>query len=138
MPSLCFSGRFRNTAEQHPFAYGAVGSDRVAPDTQGPPESALGLPSPVDAFHRPQAPAPPHVTTPHERAPRVDGKGTTNHARNRLSRTFFRNALHCHARFDPAIQSGASWRMRASLEAGLHQAQAVVIVVGANAIPHPL
>ena len=64
----------------------------------GPPESALGLPSPADAFPRPQAPAPPHVTTPHERAPRVDGTGTSNHARNRLSRTFFRDALQSLSR----------------------------------------
>src|SRR3954452_6820772 len=90
MPSLWFIGSFRKTAEQHPFAYGAVGSDGGDPNTREPPNQLSSLPSPVDAFHRPQAPAPPHVTTPHERAPRVDGTGTTNHARNRLSRTFFR------------------------------------------------
>jgi hypothetical protein len=28
---------------------------------------------------RPQAPVPPHVTTPHERAPRVDGTEDTKH-----------------------------------------------------------
>jgi hypothetical protein len=56
-------------------------SDQTAslPNTPGAAESALGLPSPVDAFHRPQAPAPPHVTTPHERAPRVDGTGACKH-----------------------------------------------------------
>src|SRR3954452_17389356 len=87
---ICDFGTFRNATEQRRFAYGAVGSDGGGPKHAGTPESALGLPSPVDAFHRPQAPAPPHVTTPHERAPRVDGTVTTNHARNRLSRTFFR------------------------------------------------
>jgi len=78
--NCCVFGRSWNTPEQRPSGYGAVGSDRVAPDTQGTPESALGLPSPVDAFHRPQAPAPPHVTTPHERAPRVDGTAADKHA----------------------------------------------------------
>ena len=75
MPSICFFGSFRNTAEQHPFAYGAVGSDGGGPRYARSPRIGLGLPSPGIAFHRPQAPAPPHVTTPHERAPRLDGTG---------------------------------------------------------------
>src|SRR5215218_5315905 len=45
----------------------------VVPIRGAPPNQLSVLPSPVDAFHRPQALAPPHVTTPHERAPRVDG-----------------------------------------------------------------
>src|SRR5687767_1470316 len=53
----------------------------------------LGLPSPVDAFHRPQAPAPPHVTTLHERAPRVDGTGGDIGQGSEFVKNIFRPAL---------------------------------------------
>src|SRR4029079_18960636 len=77
---------------------GSADQEGGVPTRREPPNQLSSLPSPVDAFHRPQAPAPPHVTTPHERAPREDGTGTTNHARNRLSRTFFRDTSCGHSR----------------------------------------
>ena len=66
------SGTLRNNTRSRT---GRSGLDGGGPPYARAPESALGLPSPVDAFHRAQAPAPPHVTTPHERAPQVDGTG---------------------------------------------------------------
>src|SRR5829696_7571041 len=70
-----------------------------SPIRRAPPNQLSSLPSPVDAFHRPQAPAPPHVTTPHERAPGVDGTGISNQSRNKVSRTFFRDARRQCRRF---------------------------------------
>ena len=66
------SGTLRNNTRSRTGRSDQTG---VIPIREAPPNQLSSLPSPVDAFHRPQAPAPPHVTTPHERAPRVDGTG---------------------------------------------------------------
>src|SRR5829696_5686715 len=88
--SICYvaatvehSGTLRNNIRSRT---GRSGLDGGGPPYARAPESALGLPSPVDAFHRPQAPASPHVTTPHERALRVDGTGITNHSDRRTEK----------------------------------------------------
>ena len=76
MLSHCFYGRFWNALEQRPFAYGADGSQTaVVLKHAKAAELAFGLPSPADAFRRPQAPIPPHPNDASRERPPADGMG---------------------------------------------------------------
>src|SRR3954454_19800743 len=89
--SMDVSGTPRNNTRSRTGRSDQTG---VIPIREAPPNQLSSLPSPVDAFHRPQAPAPPHVTTPHERAPRVDGTQERKHKTRTTSRIFFYKKYH--------------------------------------------
>src|SRR5215204_4485400 len=86
MPSLCVVGRFRNTAEQHPLAYGAVGSDggsqiRLPPNW---PWASRARGSRDPGRRRRSRPT---LTTPRESVP--GGRDGRDIGQYRLSRTIF-------------------------------------------------